>query len=271
MKKTRTCLFFISLAASRTEMDAFVLASLVMAMAVCVTGSESTQARGFDEDPWNSMNQQPEVLIVKEKGGGAPSSGSSGMKMKDLTPIICLLAPLLLAAIMLPAKMTMMMNGMMGTNGIMPFPMPFMPTMMMPNNLPFTNSLPLTALLTSGMGSGNNPFGLPIFKDSFISKMFPENVSRESDKDNDTHPSDSFNNEYSSNVFDRTKEKEVHDWFFGSTPPSVKTKKKSKTHKKNKGDIGKTEWSTRVWSEDESKMSLADEIIKLLEDISGLV
>lgn len=271
MKKTRTCLFFISLATSRTAMDTFVLASLVVVMTVCATGRESTQARGFDEDPWNSMNQQPEVLIVKEKGGGVPSSGSSGMKMKDLTPIICLLAPLLLAAILIPAKMTMMLNGMMGNNGIMPFPQPFMQTMMMPNNFPFTNSLPLTALLTSGMGSGNNPFGLPIFKDSFISKMFPENVTRQNDKDNNTYPSDKFNNEYASNMLDPLKENEVYDWFFGTTPPSVKTKKKNKTNKKNKGDIGKTQWSTRVWSEDKSKISLADEIIKLFEDILSLV
>lgn len=271
MKKTRTCLFFISLATSRTAMDTFVLASLVMVMIVCVTGRESTQARGFDEDPWNSMNQQPEVLIVKEKGGGAPSSGSSGMKMKDLTPIICLLAPLLLAAIMIPAKMTMMLNGMMGTNGIMPFPLPFMQPMTMQNNFPLTNTLPLTALLSSGMGSGNNPFGLPIFKNSFISKMFPENVSRLlNDEDNDTYPSDSFNNEYASNMFDHLKEKEVDDWFFVTTPPSVKTKKKNKTNKKDKGDIGKTQWSTRVWSEDKSKISLADEIIKLFEDILSL-
>lgn len=262
MKKTRTCLFFNSLAPSRTAMTAFVLASLVMVMTACVTGKESTQARGFDEDPWNAMSQQPEVLIVKEKG---PSSGSAAMKMKDLTPIICLLAPLLLAAILIPAKMTMMLNGMMG-----PFPMPFMQPMMMPNNFPYTNHLPLTALLTSGMGSGHNPFGLPTFKDSFISKMFPENVTRQNDKDNDSYPSDSFNNEYASNMSDRLKENEVHDWFFSATSLSEKTKKKNKTNKKNKGDVDKTQWSTRVWSEDKSQNSVADEIIKLFEDILSL-
>lgn len=266
MKKTRTCLFFISLNTSRTAMDTFVLAFLIVVMTSCVTGKESTQARGFDEDPWNTMSQQPEVLIVKEKGGA--SSGSAGMKMKDLTPIICLLAPLLLAAILIPAKMTMMLNGMMGANGMMPFPMPFMQPMMMPNNFPYTNNLPLTALLTSGMGSGNNPFGLPIFKDSFISKMFPENVTRQND--NDTYPSDSFNDEYASNMLDRLKENEVHDWFFTSTPLSEKTKKKNKTNKKNRGDVGKTQWSTRVWSEDKSQISVADEIIKLFEDILHL-
>lgn len=261
-------------------MGVFVLVCLAVAVTTSVGGSESPQARGFDEDPWSSMaqpwtsmTQQPEVLIVKEKGGGG--SAASNMKMKDITPIICLLAPLLLAAIILPAKMSMMMNGMMGTNGMMPMipmmPIPIQNGLFMPNT-----NLPLTALLTSGLGgNNNNNLGLPIFKDFIASKMYSQDTSREIDDRNSTESpvgfASNFNESSEENALEYKKINKKNEWYATSVPQYVTTVvpkiKKKNEQKKNKGDAGNSEWSSRVWSAEEPK---ANELLNLFNVLSYL-
>lgn len=240
----------------------FVLMSLTMIVATCTGGKEPTQARGFDEGPWMMDQQQPEILIVKEKGGSAPAASSSSSKMKDLTPIICLLAPLLLAAILLPAKMTMSMNGMMSNNmqnGMLPNGF-----MMMPNGM-----VPLTALMTSGVGNANL-MGLPLYKDSILSKKF-SNDNEQQERVNETFSENNSSNKYMRNTLKHNEKNKETAWFATNLSgykttikrPIVKTNEKIKGFK-TKGDAENDEWVSRVWS---TETTIADEILKIFDDI----
>lgn len=252
-------------------MEVFALLFLTMVVTTCVSASESILARGFDEGPWSS-NQQPEILIVKEKGG-SQSAASSSSKMKDLTPLLCLLAPLLLAAILLPSKMTMMMNGMMGSNQmVMPnMMMPMPQNMMMPGAGPLY-AFPLTAMLSSGLGSNSKPLSLPLFKSMIESKKFSEDGNHLGDKNNATQPSDGLANGLVINIFERSKENKENEWYVADTQTTLvpfehKPAKDSKKHKRRKGDPEKSEWSSRVWPAEKSKTTLADEMLNLFDEI----
>ncbi|KAF8769922.1 hypothetical protein HNY73_017513 [Argiope bruennichi] len=239
------------------------------AMAVTLVQAEISeggiiQARGMDEGPWSMMNQQPEVLIVKEKGGAAAHGGTMGMSMKDLTPIICLLAPLLLAAIMIPAKMTMMMNNMMGNGlgGMFPmlpmipmFPngmLPMLPNGMLPG-LPGLPGVPMSALLTGGSSS----LQLPIFKEGIVSKEFTGKEFVGGKNLNDTM-----------DRYDDCKKKEscqkgpLKLLLSGKEALLKRRLQTSEDHLREASD-----WSSRVWSDNKNKKSLANEILRLIERI----
>lgn len=222
-------------------MDAIVLLSLTMVVATCASGSESTQARGFDD--WSSMSQQPEILIVKEKGGGQSMQSSS--KMKDLTPLLCLLAPLLLAAIMLPSKMTMMMNDM--NTMMMPMPATMMPGTMMPGIPNQLMPFRVTAMLTNGMLNNNNiPVSLPLFKSFIESKTFSEDLGQQSESGSKNHKSGATDRLYVSK--ERTKDIKENGWYVASTElpiiPSeeLKTFQKDKWNQKSIGEIKTDKW-----------------------------
>lgn len=238
---------------------------------------EGVSARGMDE--WSMMGggMQPEVLIVKEKGGngGGHPPAKSGMDMKDLTPIICLLAPLLLAAIMIPAKMTMMMNGLMAMNPMIP---PMMP--MTNGMLPMIPMMPTTGLLQqtpyallSAMLTGGNSHNqqLPIFKNSILSKEFTEKNFSENNTTNDyqikvsSHPVDKDRLDFcKKNKNDCKKE------FYNTYLTSKEESKQNGLQKRNGMNIEKNV-SSRVWNARSRLISVADQILNFLDEIENIL
>ncbi|GIX79305.1 uncharacterized protein CDAR_290541 [Caerostris darwini] len=243
---------------------------VLVAMMVTTTLAQDgvkIQARGMDEGPWSMMNQQPEVLIVKEKGGMPTNGGTMGMSMKDLTPIICLLAPLLLAAIMIPAKMTMMMNNMMGNMGNGMFPMlPMIPMLpngmlpMLPNGmLPGIPGLPLSAMLTSGSHS----LQLPVFKGGVVSKEFVGKEFTEENQVNDTLTDNEDTNAKADCAENKDCKKGQLNLLLSRK--NLLLKHKMRAFKRFPAEINK-EWSNRVFSERKhSNRSIANQILKLID------
>ncbi|GFQ73343.1 uncharacterized protein TNCT_311851 [Trichonephila clavata] len=264
--------------------NAIVLATMMMTVVLPKSDSSAIQARGMDEGPWSMMNQEPEVLIVKEKGGGMSNGGNMGMNMKDLTPIICLLAPLLLAAIMIPAKMTMMMNGMMGNGGNMggmiPMVLPMLPNGMLPGiggMLPgIGGMLPGIGGMLPMPGGGILPTGkkfqallkdgtqLPISKKEIASKEFSDEYRNQL---NQTFDDEDVNDVENTCKGKDCKKGDLRSFFSGK---EWLKKRKMQTS----GDTAReeaNEWSSRVWSEKAYKTTIANQILNLLKEIEKAI
>ncbi|GBN61672.1 hypothetical protein AVEN_83336-1, partial [Araneus ventricosus] len=221
------------------------------------------QARGMDEGPWSMMNQQPEVLIVKEKGGPPANGGTMGMSMKDLTPLLCLLAPLLLAAIMIPAKMTMMMNNMMGNGGGGMFPMlPMIP--MLPNGmLPmFPGGVFPGGMLPGGMLPGGMLPGLPGIIPGRL--RVTDLLSSGSSSSNVVAGKEFVDGNKNATVdsYDDCKEREGCKKGPLSYILSAKEALMKRKMQTSGGHLKETrDWSSRVWSDRKNQASLANEIL----------
>lgn len=240
----------------------------LLATSLDVVLSSDTRGRGMDE--WSMMGGQPEVLIVKEKGGnGGSHAPSKSMDMKDLTPILCLLAPLLLAAIMIPAKMTMMMNGMMAMNPMINPQMngnyPMYP--MLPMMSPLSPYSMMSSLLTSGSGGSQQ---LPIgFKTGILSKEFAEkNFSNGTDNGRKNFSSDGVDSgeDGQSTVCRKNKKgckKSFYDKYLSSKESSYLKHNDAKFEKKN--------GSSRVWNARSNQIiSVADQILNLLNEVENM-
>ncbi|GFY63358.1 uncharacterized protein TNIN_327031 [Trichonephila inaurata madagascariensis] len=272
--------------------NAIVLAAMMMTTVLPGSDSSAIQARGMDEGPWSMMNQEPEVLIVKEKGGGMSNGGNMGMSMKDLTPIICLLAPLLLAAIMIPAKMTMMMNGMMGNmgnmGGMIPMVLPMLPNGMLPGiggmlpgiggmlpgiggmlPMPGGGILPtgknFQALLTSGFDGTQ----LPISKKENSSKEFS---GKEFSDEYRNRLNQTFDDEDGNDIESSCKGKDCKKGDLSSFLSGKEWLKKRKMQTSEDTTREETkEWSSRVWSEKAYKTTIANQILNLLNEIEKAI
>ncbi|GFS85696.1 hypothetical protein NPIL_516551 [Nephila pilipes] len=205
------------------------------------------------------------------------NSGNMGMNMKDLTPIICLLAPLLLAAIMIPAKMTMMMNGMMGGGGGGiggMIPMVMLPNGMLPGiggMLPGIGGmlpggggmLPGIGGLTGLLMSGSSGTQLPVFK-KFGGKEFSDGNRNQS---NETLGDDNVPDEEHSCDGKECKKGDLSNFFSGKE--WLKKRKMQTSGDATKGDTN--EWSSRIWSEKTYKTTLANQILSLLNEIEKTI